>query len=401
MTGLPITYPYEARAARDVAAAVRHQWDVTLDEGGLDAPAEVVSATVTFDESWAPHVQASLTCRLPDAATLAVIDARTGARLSIRAGYTYPDREGPAFGPQDVWPLASLGITRRSVRRPQGDLIITAMSDEVLAQEALWHADFAPPTWAITDAVGAVSDLIHTATGRFPYIDADVIGTGANPDGSDWDPASYLPQDPGAGATSLWSLIESVADTWGLWVYDSGGINYDAGTDNGWRVRRRPTGAGTAVAQLRTGPIGNLTDTESVVSREDGWANAVHLIHDWEGGDGARLRLTTRSYIASGPMSVASAGYHAIAVRRTAPINQVNIRAACNSLVRRTVTRGRSYTLTAPAMYWIRPGMPVTVQLPTGGQERHIVQSVTFTYPQGVMDLTTRLPESVTIQGAD
>lgn len=407
MTALPITAPYHPRAATEVAGAIRHVWEVVaevdggLDAGGYEVPLEVVSGSVTFDEAWAPHVQASLVLRY-DTATAGHLDPRTGARIKIRAGYGYPD--GDFFGFTDTWTLARLGVTRRAVSRPGNDLRLSAMSDEVLAQDMLWHADMSPSLsdgWEVFNALSAISYLVWLATGRAPHFEPGLDDIGRRLDDQAWPDADWLPEHPGAGTTSVWSLIESVADIYDLWVIDRGGFNTDTGTDVGWEVRRRPTGLGAARAQLKTGPAGNLVETDSEISAEDGWANVVHLIHTWDDANGNRHRLTTRSYVASGPMSVQNAGYRAIAVERTAPINQVDIRAACGALVRRTVTRGRSYRLVAPAMYWLRPGHPVTVQLPTGDQERHIVQRVTFTHPDGLMDVTTRLPETVEIQGAD
>ncbi|ARU53514.1 hypothetical protein CBR64_20880 [Cellulosimicrobium cellulans] len=66
--------------------------------------------------------------------------------------------------------------------------------------------------------------------------------------------------------------------------------------------------------------------------------------------------------------------------------------------VRRTISRGRQMSVeAAAAAYWLRPGHTITVQLPTGPQERHLVSSVTFDLPSGTMHVRTRVPVDVTI----
>lgn len=408
MTALPITYPWEARAPQALATAVRHRWEITYDPDGINVPGEVVSATVVYDESWSPHVQASLTCRLPDSATLTALDPRSGCRLVISAGYSYPDEDtggtyaetgGSTVNPGWVRPLADLGVTRRTVRRPQGDLLLTAQSDEILAQQLHWFAG-GMPAGPVYNAAGAISNLVRAVTGKFPALTDPAVAEVGRTD-TEWDTTTYLP-DESIGSQSYWSLIESLADTWDLWVYDVGGLSLDGDVGgNGWRIGFRPSKASTSAAQLRTGPGGLLVSSESTTSRDDGFANTVHLIHEWTNAAGTRFRRATGRSVTSGPLSITAAGRYMLSVTRDAPITTNGVRRAAESLVRRTVTRGRSYTLLAPAMYWVRPGRTVTVRLPTGAQERHLVSRVEFSYPAGLMTLTTRLPESVTIGGSD
>lgn len=389
---------FSPRAAQAVSEQVGHLWRIEYDPAGIAQPGEVVSASVTFDESWSPYAQAQLTCRLPGDATLAALDPRLGKRLRLSAGYTYPD--APTVVP-DVWPLADLGITRRSVRRPQGDLILSAMGDEILTQEALFYPGMITTT--VYTAAGAISNLLYGLTGRYPGVDPAVINVGRNSDGSAWAEADWLPEV--GGSSTFWSIIETVADSYGLWAYDltldRDGEWPEGAGDSGWYITTRPMKAASSAAQLRTGPAGTLTSTEATTSREDGWANSVTLVHEWETAAGVRKRVSRRRSVASGPMSVAAIGYHAIRVDRTTPTTGDRASEAAASMVRRTITRGRSYTLTAPALYWLRPGDTATVQLPTGAQERHLIARVEFAYPAGLMTLTTRLPESVTIGGSD
>lgn len=379
--------PYDPRAAQRLGDSLTHLWDVRVYPaiGGGVKPLEVATATVTFDETWTPHAQASLTCRIPDdPATLAMLDPRLAPRISISAGYAYTDADN-----DDTHPLCNLELSRRSVRRPQNDLTLTAMSDEIRMLEAAWYG--ATPSLGnnVYNVEQMLSLLINAGIGGYA-VQSTVgdLGRTVTP----WDKTEWFPQTTLA-STSFWQVAAAIADAYGVWLYSAG--------DRTFRITKRPTIASSAVMQLRTGPAGSITSSESNLSREDGWANAINLIHTWRNEAGTPFRQATRRYVNTGPYSVAAVGSRTITIERDTPITRPAILQAATGLLTRALTRGRGYRLTAPAAYWLRPGDTVTVQLPTGGQERHLVAAVTFSYPDGLMTVTTRLPENVTTQGAD
>jgi hypothetical protein len=392
------TAPWLPRAPQHLAAAIQHVWRVRFNASSAShwggTPGEIVSGTVTYDEAWSPFMQMQLTCRIPDdPAVLAALDPRLGARVAVHAGYIYPDGQPRESAGEDVHPIVNARVTRREVRRPQGDLVLTAMSEEFAAQRVYWHSGNVVNPGTVDRTERALAELILGVYGGGGATSPGYVSTiGDLGDGDDWGAAAWLP-DVTVGTESFWSLMQSVADSQGVWLYHNG-------LDK-WQMHERPAKASTSAAQLRTGPGGLIASSDAGISLEDGWYNSVQLIHEWERANGTRQRRATRCSVSSGPMSVSAVGYHTLVLQRATPINATPIRRAAAALVRRTVTRGRTYTLTAPAMYWLRPGHTVTVLLPTGSQERHLVAAVTFDLPTGLMTVTTRLPESVNIEGAD
>jgi hypothetical protein len=65
------------------------------------------------------------------------------------------------------------------------------------------------------------------------------------------------------------------------------------------------------------------------------------------------------------------------------------------SLLRRCLAKGRGIDLSAIAAYWLRPTQTVTVQLPIGPQERHLVRAVEFSLHEGTMQVSTKNPDTV------
>jgi hypothetical protein len=171
--------------------------------------------------------------------------------------------------------------------------------------------------------------------------------------------------------------------------------------DNGlrqWRIEPRPAVASRAVASLKVGANGTITRSASTVTRDD-WANTVRLRYRWRTAAGADQLVTGYAAVTSGPYAPATAGTRVYIEERETPSTTAAANRAAKAILARMLARSRSYQLTAHAAYWLRAGHTITVQLPTGGQERHLVSSVVFRPLAGLMDLTTRLPDTASVIG--
>lgn len=365
--------PYSAGVANALAAGpLEHVARIvaTHPDWAQDITLEVDSASVTFDEGWAPHVQATLQCRLPDdLGVLSDLDPRAGVRVQIETGYVLD-------GAEDVHLLADLGLRSRTTLRPANLLRIQASGDEAILQDNLW-SDSTPGAVPTTGLVEAVEWLIDQGTSGTYVLDSD-IPTGYN--------AGALTEAAMPTGDDFWSVLSGVVDDGGAWVRDDGTRTF--------RLGERPSVAGVSRAQLATGPGGTVVDAEESLDR-DLWANAVLVRSAWRDSLGADRLVIARSWVSSGDMAPGAAGWRWRRVDRSSPTTQAAANAAAGAILQRTVTRGRGHTIGAKAAYWLRPGQTVTVQPVSGDQERQIVARVKFDLPSGLMTVTTRQPESV------
>lgn len=377
------TTPYDSRAERELpSGALRHVYEVraTHPSWGEDLTLWPVTGglEVTFDEGWAPHVRAQVRVMIPDdPAELALLDPRAGVRIVIEAGYMY---SGDTVA--DLHEVADLGLRTRVVARPGNVVTLTATSDEAILMDRIW-AEVAPgeiPTTGISEAAEWIVETATGETGNFlSYVAAgyrpDLLTEAVMPLGVDW-----------------WSVLSGIVDDAGLWIRDRG--------DRVFELRARPTGAGRAAGVLATGPGGLIVSSESALTLDE-WGNAVYLVSTWRDESDVEHRVQSIAYTMSGPYDVTEIGTRWQMFERTHPTTQGASDDAARALLARCLTRGRRVSVTAPAMYWLRPGDTVTVQLPTGDQERHVLSSVGFDPTAGLMSVTTRLPEDAEITNGE
>lgn len=332
-----------------------------LPAAGDPVDLEIEAGTVTFDDSWSPHVQADLVCRVPQTqATLDLIDPRKGVQVLVRAGYTLPG------GRDDTHDLALLELRSRPVRRPANTMALAAESAECRLQDfGLWTT--LGPYSAGTPVPTAIASILSASIGASL---ANTIGLG-----SLLDEAVSL-----TTGADLWSACHDQADRAAGWLYVDG-----AGT---WHLDPWPTTVGLSAHIMTTGPGGNLSETEADLDARE-WGNAVILDY----GTAFGVARTT-----SGPFAIGTVPRKTVTVKRDAvpPGTQAARDAAAAQVLRRVMSRGRGFTLTGPAAYWLRPGHTVTAKLPTGPQERHLVSRVTFDLATGAMTVRTRVPDDDT-----
>lgn len=347
---------------------------LTVDAPGVEdfaLPAEGVS--VKFSEDWAPHVQASFDVAAAlTQAQLSSIDPRRNARIKIDAGYRLDN------GTNDVHLLADLGVRTRGVQRPSNKLTLTASSDEQRAMDRLRVSSAAFPTFAgINEAVQWLAD--YAVYPETAVLDSE-FPAGTNP-------GSVAGLESSTGSTH-WSPIEDAAARAGKWIYCTGSRK--------WRISARPSNGGTVAHALEVGLYGTVEQSDSKLERTD-WANHSIVEYHWKDSAGTDQRIVAQARVTSGLFSVDAVGYKSDHKVYERAATQAQADAVATARVQNLVSRGRGISLSAIAAYWLRPGQTITVKLPLGEPEEHIVRSVDFTLEDGLMNVETRQPLDVTV----
>lgn len=368
-TGLWVTEPYMPDMADLITRTISHvaRAAVVMPDGErFDLDLE--GGRVGWDETRAPRVNASLTCRVPtDQALLDRIDPRTGARVEITAGYVRPG------GIEDAHVIADLGLRSRRVSRPDDLLTIEAASDEALMIDNAPSVSLTvnqPTTWeAVRQVIFSVLSPAVTSTVSTP-------GPAVNQTTKDAD---------------KWTVLNDLRDRIEAQVYDDGLRQ--------WWIVDQPV-IGEPKHYLAVGQNGTIVTSDAGMDRDSGWYNRVYLRYQWRDGAGAEQLVTAVRSITSGPYSTASGNVRTFRDEREVATTQTEANNAAAALVKRTVTRGRSFGLSAVSAYWLRPGHTVNVKLPLGDDENHLVQSVDFDLKTGLMNVSTRLPDNTGTVGA-
>jgi len=330
--------------------------------GVVDLPLpDTASASVVFDESRTPRVEASLS--VPLVAGLEGVDARAGVRLEVSAGYLRPD------GVEDVQPLVDLGVRRTPRAHLAGLLGISAASDEALVLDAA--PAVAEKITAASPAL-AVADLLGKAISPAPYIEHNLTAAGA------------VTLDP---VEDRWDSLLDLADRYGAQVYDDGLRT--------WHLLPAPSRAGDPVHTLRTGVGGTVIDPTEAVDR-DSWANYVRMRYRWRTAAGADAQVVSTAYVAAGDYAITGpAGRKILPVERAAATTQAQANDAARQILIRSLSRAETLSLTAVSAYWLRPGDTVEVVLEDGVPRLVIVSRVVFDLVRGTMAVTTRLPAAL------
>jgi hypothetical protein len=339
---------------------------------------DVESLGVTFDSAWTPYIQGALTAKVTDEAQLAALDPRNGCRVHIFAGYVY-DGMVP-----DVHLLADLHIRERKVSRPDNTITLDLCSDELLAE------DYKRLAWGPHAPTTGMTAFVQFHADRASIPDTATVVSDFADDFAAED-LDGMVQD--VGQDSL-SMIKDASERAGCRVYVDG--------DRTWRIGRIPEYSGATALNLFTGPEGTILDASSTLTRGAsdgrGFKNAVSIKYLWKTPAGVDMVNFGNAVVSTGPYAPSAIGYNVLYLEREYPIaNTGKANQAASNVLRPLIGRGHQVELGAHAAYWLRPGHTVTVQLPSGEQERHLVRSVKFDPLTGRMDLALVQPTDVTI----
>jgi len=147
------------------------------------------------------------------------------------------------------------------------------------------------------------------------------------------------------------------------------------------------------VDSLLVGRGGNITQSSSDFNR-DTFANAYAVKAAWINSNGQ----TDNSYgIAYNTDPASPTRWDGPAGNRV-EVDVSNIKLTnteCQQIavrrLRRSLGHGRGVRVTCPIRPWLRPGDPVSVDLPTGGTQVHTVQRVQHDFPAFTTTVDTRL----------
>lgn len=366
------TAPFREDAEVLLSRSIGHyvKVEAVVPSQAAPIPLDVEDVSIAWDETQAPRVQCEVTAAVPeDQVTLDLLDPRTGVRLNVYVGYIRPG------GDEDVHLVADLGLRERTVNRPSNTMDLTAMSDEMLV------IDGSPANLIATGAQASVPEAMRLLMYAATVPDVTVVIN--HPDQT---PTSV------SEISDRWETITDLADQIEAAVYDNGLRDIVIEP----RVKKVTS---VSAATLKVGTNGTILRSDTTLSRDE-WANYVYLEYQWRNAGGTDSRIIGTATAATGsPFDIAVAGMKIEHIQRESPTTQTAADKAAAVILGRMLSRSRSYSLTAIAAYWLRPGDTVTVQLPTGGQERHLVASVRFDPINGTMDVKTRLPDTASVTG--
>lgn len=364
--------------ADDVAQLVTqtHEQRVRLvaEVAGPDLDLDVSDYSIDWDETRTPRVQGSFDVAPPeDQATLDLLDPRTLVKVRLYAAYRL------ASGEFDEQQVAVLYLRYRRLRRVGTDVVLTL---DLASSEAMF-IDGTGPNPSAADSAGTWPSLVSAVTtyvtdvfAGTPLSSIGVVGTAVTP------PVD-LPMAP-----HPWDALSDAAEQYDVNIYDDG--------DELIRVTPRQYLASDAVLALSVGTNGTIVSSSSGVSRDD-WANWVSVWYAWTDAAGASQWDGGYANVVSGPFAPAAAGYKIVTVERSMKGDAAAGNRLARTTLRRMLARARSYTIEALPAWWVRPERTVTLQLPLGAQERHLVSRVAFR--PGVMTIETRLPDTASVIG--
>lgn len=349
---------------------------IAVPPGHDPIPLAVDDYSIRWDENRSPRVHATLVCAVPeDAAILDLLDPRSIVRIQVLVRYRLPD------GTYDEHQVADLHLRTRRVKRPENVMTLTCASDEALLIDAAPAAPYYEGVLLHDSCVAYITQTIEQLAASTP-IAAPTVEVSTGP-----GPAFTCDAFP----TDFWGCIIDAADALDASLYDNG--------DRVFRLApHRYTTAESALA-LTVGQNGTLITSDSGVDR-DQWWNSVIVMWTWLNRTSPDTpdRIWAVSKIKAGPLAPATAGRRSFFEQRQGQVTAAIAERVAQTIMRRLLARARTYELEAIAAWWVRPEDTVTITLPTGNQERHLVASVTFR-TGGLMSLKTRLPDNQTVIG--
>lgn len=379
-----MTAPFKPEAEALIRGKVEHLFSAkAFPATGEPFDLDVTSIRIGWDEEWVPHIQSDITCALPDADKLALLDGRKGCRVQITTGYRYGKDD------EESYLMADLHLRSRTIRHSTGEMTLALFSDEDLLRDYITFGSEVISRNGINDFVFDVLTMTSPQYGTFIRSD---YNNGELAEALAGDPATVNSAStdlmPEFGK-SAWTLIVEAQRRTGAWVYCRNGVD--------WTIAKRPEITKTPVHSLSIGENGTVLESESALSR-DGFYNEVLLKYEWR--DEALLPSDFyqigQARISNGPFSVLNVGRQTYVETIERRANQAEANAAALDKLSRVKNGGYEFTVRAVAAYWLKAGDTVALTA-DGGTENLLVKSVNFEPATGTMALVLRKPEHATL----
>lgn len=349
---------------------------ITADVAGpATLTLDVLDYDLDWDETRTPRVQGSVDVAVPETqATLDLLDPRTLVKVHVIAAYRL------LSGVWDEHEVAQVYLRQRRVTRSESGAVLRldlASAESLLIDGLGENPTAGDATYTATDLTAATRQLVTDCFAGTPL-------AGMPTDGVVTSPPLTIPTAP-----HPWDAISDQAEQYDVNIYDNGTGRFT--------VARRRTTVADAVLSLSVGANGTIIESTSGVTRDD-WANWVAVSYLWTTAAGAQLTDGGYANVTAGPFAVANAAYKILTVTKNMKGDNASGNRLARTTLRRMLARSRSYSVTSVPAWWVRPEDTVTLQLPLGSQERHLVSRVGFR--PGAMTIETRLPDtSSTITG--
>ena len=388
-----MTAPFKADAEALIREKADHLFSAkAFPKNGQPFGLDVKRCNVSMDESWTPHARSSITCALPDADQLALLDARIGCRVQITTGYRYGKDD------EESYLLVDLHLRSREIDHGAGVVTLDLESDESLLID---HILYGTESVDRSDLFGFVSSVLELTGPEFSSkiysffgegefakeLAGETIGkSGGVFVGTPNEAKSEL--EPVLGGTA-WSLIEEAQRRTGTWVYCQNGRD--------WVISERAEITATPLLSLTVGEEGTILVGKSVLSRNN-FYNEVIFRYEWR--DETRLPadrwVLGSARITGGPFSVNSIARQTYVETIDRRASQTEADIAARDKLSRLLTKGYEFTVRAVAAYWLRAGDTVSLTL-DGKTEKVLVKTINFEPDAGTMSLVLRKPEHATL----
>lgn len=341
-------YTPTAREAWQVTRISTPTITASVAEVGLEL--DVKRATIALDEAWAPYCQAELTCSLPPADVLAIIDPRAGARVFITITQTvHPPNPDVAAQIRTF----DLGVRTRRADYTTGELTITAASDEALLQDYA-RVTGTPYTPGTTSARAAIAYAVERVDAT---LDAGTADATIDPEASTW-----------VAGLSGWDYVAPIVQAANLRLW--------CDENRRWHLTEANSlVTGYADLEYRS----TITSLSDNIDRAAEWADAVVIEYRWTDSAGEQHV----SY------DTASDPGFSKTLKLEHPTKKPAAGAAARVL-KRVRARGRSVEVRAVSDFGISPAMPAAITMPDAGLVTGAVAALTWSFPEDEMEVRTR-----------
>lgn len=355
------TAPWSAAVLDVVTRPFQSVLTVTAYVAGFGTPLRVTAADLSIDGRRAPRYILTVKAAWPPDGVLAQLTPWSNASLIVDAGYVLP---GGSVDSQRIGRFRLTEAVRDSVEQT---IELTAESEESIPIGYPLDTESTVATAEATTKVAAAKALIE---GAFP---GQTI-TWTVPADVDKDQTFATTQATRYG-DDRWEAVTDWLESIDAKAYSTGWL--------AWTIEQPRLIADAAVrARLKTGPGGTITQLRIAETKARGYATRVMV--QWVSRSGSTTTTTT---------VIAKTNLTPVQLRKVTRNRPVeNGPKVARQILRRALRRTHQVTLSAAALYWLRPGHAATIDRPDGGQDRVLIDSVRFDLVAGTMDLVGRTP---------